>query len=194
MTLGDPPNPAGGIPGAAPIAASDRAERELNLRLIAFLLELDRGVEEFRRSYGISNEERAWPTAEDLTRRLTGSKDSSEARRELEALLSDLMVHQIALLEGYTEATHAGSLRLLESLDPEKVRDQFDHGVVRVGPFRLSARSRPVLIQAIWEEILRRCQQYRALDAAQFERFFRDGFQRGYRRFWEARRSGGAQG
>ena len=197
MTLGDDPNHGGTVPQApGPVAAGDRAERELNQKLVGFVLDFARGVEEFRRAYGISSEERSWPAPEDFTRRLIGRggepRDAEEARRDLDAILADLKVHQIAVLEGYTEATHAGSVRLLDSVDPEKVRDQFDRGTVQVGPFRLSARSRPVLVQAIWEEILRRCQQYRALDAAQFERFYRDGFQEGYRRFWTARRPRGS--
>lgn len=199
MALGDDPNHGGtASPAPGPVAAGDRAERELNQKLVGFVLEFARGVEEFRRAYGIANEERSWPDAEEYTRRLVGrggvgeARETAEARRELDLILADLKVHQIAVLEGYTEATHAGSTRLLESVDPEKVRDQFDRGTVQVGPFRMSARSRPVLIQAIWEEILRRCQQYRALDPAQFERFYRDGFQQGYRRFWQARRARGS--
>ncbi|MBK8232228.1 MAG: hypothetical protein IPK72_16995 [Candidatus Eisenbacteria bacterium] len=197
MSAGDDPQAAGPGTGAPqgeapPLRAADRVERELHRTLLHSLLELERGVLEFRRVYGIASDELPLPDPDDLARRLAHPVEAAQARMELDRILQDLKVHQIALLEGYTEATQVGSQRLIESLDPEKVRDQFDRGSVQVGPLKVSARFRPVLIQAIWEEILRRCQQYRALDPVQFERFYREGFQRGYRRFWEARRGRGA--
>lgn len=179
------------MPGAAGSGAPKSPEvRETPFlhTLLAFVLDMRRGMEEFRRAYGITGagDESSVVTAEVLAQRIAVDP---AARREVESIIQELKVHHVALLEGYNEATQAGSRRLLESLDPEKLRGEFEGGKVSVGPFQVSTRFRPVLVQAIWEEMLRRFKQYRALDAAQFERFYREGFQRGYRRFWDARRA-----
>ncbi len=159
------------------------------LSLLAFFLEMLRGMEEFRRAYGIkgaTSELSAFPP-EELARRLLAGPESGRARDALMAGVQDLKLHHAALIEGYHEATHAGAKRLLDDLDPEAIRRDFAGARVRVGPLSLGTNLRPVLVQVVWEEFLRRFQQLRALEPADFERFYREGFRDGYHRFREAR-------
>lgn len=202
-----PPSDPGGRPdglgtnAAGPVRPAptdlDRAAArlaEVNLTLLAFFLEMTRGMEEFRRA----NEIPAAPsglasaTPSDLSRRLLSPGDGAEAMRRLTDGMQELKVHHAALLEGYHQATHEGARRLLERLDPEAIRREFEGGRVRVGPLSLSARFRPVLVQAVWEEFLRRQRLLAALEPGDLERFFRDGFRQGYWRFREARLGKGA--
>jgi hypothetical protein len=178
----------GAIPGAGPGARSAPPRLgELNLLLLGFYLEMRRGMEEFRRVYGLSTSETPGTVLrpEMLAERLFKPHEWSEALRELEMGIQELKIHHAALLEGYQQATQDGARELLQSVDPERLRETFEGGSVQVGPLRLSSGWKPLLLQAIWEEMLRKFQEYRTLEPGDFERFFVDGFRRGYRRFWQ---------
>ncbi len=168
----------------------------LESTLLSFYLDMTRGMSEFRRAYGLDAAGEPPPprTPGDLARELSTEAEAGPAWRELRSGLQDLKVHHAALLEAYNEAAQTGSRRLLDSLDPNEIRKEFQGAKVRVGPFKIPCHSGPLLVQAIWEELLRRFRQYGALDAAQFERFYREGFQRGYRQFFEARASRSGEG
>jgi hypothetical protein len=146
-------------------------------------------MEEFRRVYGLSASEAGVSTVrpEELAERLFNPGEWNGALRELEDGIQELKFHHAALLEGYHQATHEGARELLQSLDPERLREGFEGGKVQLGPLRLSCSWQPILVQAIWEEMLRRFQEYRALEPGDFERFYIEGFRKGYRRFWEGR-------
>ncbi len=168
---------------------------ELNLILLGFYLEMRRGMEEFRRVYGLSVSEADSSSIrpEKLAERLFDPREGAEALRELEGGLQELKIHHAALLEAYHQSTHEGARELLQTLDPDRLRESFEGGKLQVGPLRLSCRWRPILVQTIWEELLRRFQEYRVLEPGDFERFYIEGFRKGYRRFWEGRfpQSGG---
>ena len=176
--------PSDGGPGGA----SDRPA-EPTLSLLAFFLEMLRGMEEFRRAYGIkgATSELSASSPEELARRLFAGPGGERAREALMTGVQDLKLHHAALIEGYHEATHTGARRLLDDLDPEAIRREFAGARIRVGPIALGTNIRPVLVQVVWEEFLRRYRQLRALESADFERFYRDGFRNGYHRFRETR-------
>ncbi len=160
----------------------------VTVMLLGFFLDMERGMEEFRRAYGIPASEPG-PKAQDagdLARRLLGD-GGEETLARLEASIQELKVHHAGLLEGYQEAAHEGAKNLLDMLDPDRIRREFAGTRIAVGPFKLSSRLRPVMIQVVWEEFLRRFAQLRALAPADFERFHREGFRRGYRNFRDAR-------
>jgi hypothetical protein len=162
----------------------------LSATLYRFYLEMRRGMEEFRRSYGLTGANAgAGETERDAAPADENGAESipPASVADIEAGIREIKIHHAALLEGYQQATHEGSKRILESLDPEQLRKEFEDAKIRVGPISLRARWRPILVQAIWEEMLLRFQKYRSLEPSDFERFYRDGFRRGYRRFWAAR-------
>jgi hypothetical protein len=183
-------------PGGA--LSADRSLEDTVFLLLSFYLDLQRGMEEFRRAFALEGATTASPAADAgaaaggatppasphawLVR--LGSPDQSQAARlELEQQLQEIRFHFAALLEGYQRSVQSGSARLLETLDPEKIRHEIEGQRVQVGPLRLSSGWRPVLTQAIWEEFLRRYRHYRSLDPADFERLFREEYRKGYNEF-----------
>jgi len=166
-----------------------RQMQELTLLLYRFYLDMHRGMNEFLRAYGLGGTEAEAQEApvQALPYSFFSATERDGALRELEEGIQELKIHHAALLEGYHHATQEGSRRILDSVDPERLRGEFEGSKVRVGPLKLDCRWPPLLNQAIWEEMLHRFQQYRVLDPADFERFFRDGFRAGYRRFRETR-------
>jgi predicted component of type VI protein secretion system len=146
-------------------------------------------MEEFQRVYGFAavGAPLAEESDETFLLRLRDPVTGPAARRELEEGIQQLKLHYAALLEAYQSATHEGARRILESVDPEQLRREFEGGKIRVGPVAVPCRWRPLLTQAIWEEMLARFRGYRLLENADFERFFRDGFRAGYRRFLDGR-------
>jgi hypothetical protein len=185
VEAGDREFPASGSAGSS---AERRPEEALRL-LLGLFLNLRRGMVEFRRAYGL--DEAVSPldsmTPEEILRRLPVESTQGETWAALERGIGDLMVHQASLLEAYQAATQRGSQTLLDRLDPESLRNQIEAGKVRVGPVSLPARFSPLLMQAVWEEFLRRFAELRRLDPTDFERFYRDGFRDGYRDFHAAR-------
>jgi hypothetical protein len=156
---------------------------DVTLELLVFLLDMWRGMEEFRRANQIpaADLEMSSLTLDRLAARLL--EGDTEALESLSRWVQELKVHHAALLEGYQEATGHGSRRILDELDPAALSREFEGARLKVGPVRLPARWRPVLVQAIWEEYLRRFQKLRSLEASEYERFHREGFRQGYRRF-----------
>lgn len=176
------------VPGPAGSPIGGRPEDAVQL-LLRLFLGLRRGMVEFRRAYGLGEPDSLLDsmTPEEILERLSAPEAQGEVRVALERGIEDLMIHQASLLEAYQAATQRGSRTILDSLDPETLRNQVEAGKVRVGPLTLPARFPPVLMQAVWEEFLRRFAELRRLDPADFERFYRDGFRDGYREFRAAR-------
>jgi hypothetical protein len=174
------------IPAGTP---GDILPEETARLLLRLLLGLRRGMVEFRRAYGLGEPDSFLDsmTPEEILAGLAATGTGAEVRLALERGIEDLMIHQASLLEAYQAATARGSRTLLDSLDPEALRNQVEAGKVRIGPVTLPARFPPVLMQAVWEEFLRRFAELRRLDPADFERFYRDGFRDGYREFRAAR-------
>lgn len=181
-------------PGAPPPANAAELERfagrlaEVTRLLLGFTLDMQRGMGEFHRAYGIpgSTSGTEAPAAADLMSRLL-DEPGEEAGRRLQEVLQELKVHHAGLLEGYQEAAHEGARQLLDALDPEAIRREYAGSRIAVGPFKLSSRLRPVMVQVVWEEFLRRFARLRALAPADYERYHREGFRRGYRAFRDAR-------
>ena len=174
-------SPAGSPKGGRP-------EEALPL-LLRLFLGLRRGMVEFRRAYGLGEPESLLDsmTAEEILGRLSVAEARGDVWIAIERGIEDLMIHQASLLEAYQAATQRGSRAILDALDPETLRNQIEAGKVRVGPITLPTRFSPVLMQAVWEEFLRRFAELRRLDPADFERYYRDGFRDGYREFRAAR-------
>ncbi len=176
------------VPGPAGSPRGGRPEDALQL-LLRLFLGLRRGMVEFRQAYGLGEPESLLDsmTPEEILGRLSAAETRVEVWIALERGIEDLMIHQASLLEAYQAATQRGSRTILDRLDPEALRNQVEAGKVRVGPITLPARFPPVLMQAVWEEFLRRFAEFSRLDPADFERFYRDGFRDGYREFRAAR-------
>jgi hypothetical protein len=176
------------VPAPAGFSTAGRPEEAIQL-LLRLFLGLRRGMIEFHRAYGLGDPESLLDsmTPEEILGRLSAAQPRGEVWTALERGIEDLMVHQASLLEAYQAATQRGSRALLDRLDPEALRNQVEAGRVRVGPLTLPVRFPPVLMQAIWEEFLRRFAELSRLDPTDFERFYRDGFRDGYREFRAAR-------
>lgn len=185
VEAGDREFPASGSAGSP---GERRPEEALRL-LLRLFLDLRRGMLEFRRAYGLDEGASLLDsmTQEEILRRLPTEGARGETWTALDRGIGDLMVHQASLLEAYQAATQRGSRTLLDRLDPETLRNQVEAGKVRVGPLTLPVSFPPILMQAVWEEFLRRFAELRRLDPADFERFYRDGFRDGYREFRAAR-------
>ena len=178
------------FPASDPLSRPGEGRPEDALALLLRLfLGLRRGMVEFRHAYGLGDPESILDslTPAEILERMAADGIGGEVRAAVERGIEDLMVHQAALLEAYQMATQQGSRAILDSLDPELLRNQVEGGKVRVGPLTLPVRFPPVLMQAVWEAFLRRFAELRRLDAADFERFYRDGFRDGYREFRAAR-------
>jgi hypothetical protein len=174
------------VPADSP--TGDRPEEALQL-LLRLFLGLRRGMVEFRGAYGLGEPESLLDsmTPEEVLGRLSAAEARGDVWIAIERGIEDLMIHQAALLEAYQAATQRGSRTILDSLDPETLRNQVEAGKVRIGPISLPVRFPPVLMQAVWEEFVRRFAELRRLDPADFERFYRVGFRDGYREFRAAR-------
>jgi hypothetical protein len=183
--------------GAPPLSSQDaeNAARQiaaLNHQLLGFLLEMHRGMGEFRRSYGLAvDSEAGLVTRESVASDLFRSGGGERIGRLTEMLSRELMVHHAALLEGYHEATQDGSRRILGDLDPETMYREHAGSKIQVGPFQIDCSWRPVMFQVIWEEFIRRFERLKKLAPSDFERFYRDGFRRGYKRFCDRGKNGG---
>lgn len=181
-------------PGKPPLKDAEELERfagrtaEVTLMLLGFFLDMQRGMEQFRKAYGIPGPDAGAgdPSAAEVAARLLG-EEGDEVRIRLQEAVQEIKVHQAGLLEGYQEAAHEGARRLLDVLDPEAIRREYAGTGIEVGPLKLPSRWRPVMMQVVWEEFLRRFAGLRSLAPADYERFHRDGFRRGYRGFREAR-------
>ena len=176
------------VPGPTGSPGERRPDEALRL-LLRLFLGLRQGMVEFRRAYGLGEPDSLLDsmTPEEILGRLSATEVRGDVWIAIERGIEDLMIHQASLLEGYQAATQQGSRTILDSLDPEALRNQVEAGKVRIGPITLPARFPPVLMQAIWEEFLRRFADLKRLDPADFERFYRDGFRDGYREFRAAR-------
>lgn len=178
-----------GAAGPAELAQVTRRTQRLTLLLLDFYVHMTRGMTEFRRVYGLPGVEEPWAETSGEAARRVLSPDSGEAAlARLEAGIQELKVHHAALLEAYHEATHRGTREILDALDPETIRREFRGAAIQVGPLKLPVAWKPVLMQAIWEEMLVRMRRLRGLEAADYEKFFREGFRDGYRKFWDSRR------
>jgi predicted component of type VI protein secretion system len=180
------------FPASGPVGSPGESRPEEAIQiLLRLFLGLRRGMIEFRRAYGLGEPDSLLDsmTPEEILSGLPAMRARGDVRLALEQGVEDLMIHQASLLEAYQAATQRGSRTILDSLDPETLRNQVEAGKVRVGPITLPARFPPVLMQAVWEEYLRRFAELSRLDPADFERFYRDGFRDGYREFRAARSS-----
>ena len=159
-------------------------------QLVAFYYDLVCAMGEFHRLYGLTGAGPAVPaeTPDLLLKRLEDPATAAAAHAQLAVGIRELKLHHAALLEAYHQAAHDGACELLDTIDPERLRREFEGEKVRVGPIRISCRWKPLLMQAIWEEQLARFRRYRAMEATDFERFFREGFRKGYRRFLDPER------
>jgi|GEM_PF-5644696 len=163
----------------------------VGLLLAGFYADMVRGMAEFRKVYGIpgAGEIESAPARELLAQALDPAAGERTVA-EMEARIQDLKVHHAALLEGFHEATAIGSHELLATLDPRAIHDEYRDTKIQVGPLKLSSRLRPVMMQVVWEEFLRRFKRLRSLEPSDYEKFFRDGFREGYRRFLVAHSPG----
>lgn len=174
----------------ATTSEASRAIRELADRhdqLAQFLGDMVRGMDGYRKTFGLSTVELGALSeegSEDLAARLGGGAGSDDMARAM----AEVKLHQLAVMEGHYRATSDGSRRLLEEVDPQAVAKAAAGQGIRVGPVKLPGSFKPVLIQAVWEEILRRFDRLRRLESADFDRFFREGFRAGYRECVEAQR------
>lgn len=170
--------------------ADPRAENALNLLLRMFLA-LRGGMIEFRRAYALGDADSPLDSMDppQILGRLAVVTGRHEILEALERGIEELMIHQTGLLEAYQAATQHGSRRILDRLDPKSMRDEVHGGSVRVGPLSIPSSFPPVLMQAVWEEYLRRFAELRQLDGTDFERYYRDGFREGYQEFRAARTS-----
>jgi predicted component of type VI protein secretion system len=176
--------------------AFSRLLADVNLELLEFLLDMWRGMDGFRRSNQLpgADPELLSLKPHELAAKLLTSPEKEAVRRSLHRWVQELKLHHAALLEGYQEAVAEGTSGILDEFDPEAMSRELKGQKVKVGPVSLSSDWRPVRTQAIWEEYLLRFRKLRSLEAADYERFHREGFRRGYLNFLQTHQSGGGAG
>ncbi len=106
----------------------------------------------------------------------TISNEVASHRLELLAdALEDLVVHQVAMLDGYKAAAQAGMERLLDDIDPETLKTELEEesALYRYIPVLASARAA--------DEVAERCKEIRSEDWSVTERrTFRPAFIKAY--------------
>ncbi|NNF06743.1 MAG: hypothetical protein HKN21_08280 [Candidatus Eisenbacteria bacterium] len=162
--------------------------RNLNLLLASFVLDMSRGMEQFRKIYGLPSGNPVDESSEEkLLKRVLSGAEGDAALNDLRDTLQDLKLHHAALLEGYQQATHIGSAEILRQLDPLSMERKHRDSSIKVGFMKLPSSFKPVMMQVIWEEFIDRFRKLRKLEPNDYEKFFRDGFREGYQKFRESR-------
>lgn len=105
------------------------------------------------------------------------------ARQQLlKETMDELMLHQLALLEGYRTCVNEGTRKLLQVLDPAILTQKLNERKLKVGPWSLPVRAVPLLFQ--WHLLNYYRQKHGELlaeDRRVFEKkMYRPGFIRGY--------------
>ncbi len=93
----------------------------------------------------------------------------------LDRSLQILIIHELALLKGYQEAAHRGSLRVLGKFEPAAVLAQA-RKKLEIGPFRIPAGVLPFAYRAAWKELEKKHAQLMDEDPQTFEALFRPEF------------------
>ncbi|MBU1698551.1 MAG: hypothetical protein KJ970_14905 [Candidatus Eisenbacteria bacterium] len=173
--------------------AFSRLLADVNLELLEFLLDMWRGMDGFRKANQLpgADPELLSLKPHDLAAKLLTSSEKEAVRRSLHQWVQELKLHHAALLEGYQEAVAEGTRQILDEFDPEAMSRELEGTKVKVGPIMMNSSWRPLRTQAIWEEYLLRFQKLRALEAADYERFHREGFRQGYLRFLQRHQMAG---
>jgi type VI secretion system protein len=131
-------------------------------------VEMRKGYEEFGREMGVRTIQGNGPVeqARDPKQLLAYLLDPSHPTRsrDLQAAFADLMVHQVALLNGVVE----GAKALLEPLDPEAIQEASPGGIW------------PMKAQALWKVFVERYQELQDEDSAIEEKLFGRRFARAY--------------
>jgi hypothetical protein len=131
-------------------------------------VEMRKGYEEFGREMGVRTVQGNGPVeqARDPKQLLAYLLDPSHPTRsrEMQAAFADLMVHQVALLNGVVE----GAKALLEPLDPQKIEEASPGGFW------------PMKAQALWKLYVERYQELQDEDSAIEEKLFGRRFGRAY--------------
>lgn len=131
-------------------------------------VEMRKGYEEFGREMGVRTIQGNGPVeqARDPKQLLAYLLDPGNPTRsrDLQAAFADLMVHQVALLNGVVE----GAKALLEPLDPEAIQEASPGGIW------------PMKAQALWKVFVERYQELQDEDSAIEEKLFGRRFARAY--------------
>ena len=155
-------------------------------RLAGFLGDMVRGMDGYRRTFGLSSV--ALETFSEDGPALPSRLGAPGGAADMARAMAEVKLHQLAVMEGYYRATSEGSRHLLGEVDPQAVAEEAAKSGIQVGPVKLPGTFKPLLVQAVWEEMLRRFDRLRRLESADFDRFFREGFRSGYRECVEAQR------
>jgi predicted component of type VI protein secretion system len=126
--------------------------------------------------------------SEEELRRLLLTPDLPEAKfathcQSLQQAINELMLHQLALLNGYRASVRDGVPNLLRLLDPELLTEQAKTQKIKIGFWQISPRAFPWL----WQRRLLNSYRQRYNDLARedqstFNRMFRPGFIQGYKK------------
>lgn len=134
-------------------------------------------------------------SAEELKQYLLSEEISEQEFNDRLAIFKDeiklLMLHQVALLDGYKACVAEGSHKLLQKIDPIFLEQELAKKSIKLGPIEISYRYLPIFFH--WKLFQLYRERHRALikeDRTVFERrIFRDGFIRAYfERFSSAQR------
>jgi predicted component of type VI protein secretion system len=138
--------------------------------------------------------------SEEELRQLLLAPDLPEAKfaahcQSLQQAINELMLHQLALLNGYRASVRDGVPNLLRLLDPAVLAEQAEAQKVKIGFWQISPRALPWLWQRRLLSVYR--QKYNDLareDRSTFNRMFRPGFIQGYKKCMVQGAEGRGQG
>jgi hypothetical protein len=109
------------------------------------------------------------------------SRNGVTKSSQLEAALKTLIVHEIALLKGYQEATHKGALELLDFFNPKALAYESGIKEFKVGPIKVPYKIFPPLVWwQTWKAYQQTFFRLKREDASFFEKIFRRSFARRY--------------
>ncbi|MCI0695660.1 hypothetical protein L0337_27115 [candidate division KSB1 bacterium] len=126
--------------------------------------------------------------SEEELRQLLLAPDLPEAKfaahcQSLQQAINELMLHELALLNGYRASIRDGVPNLLRLLDPSLLAEQAQAQKIKIGFWQISPRAFPWLWQRRLVNGYR--QKYNDLareDRRTFDRMFRPGFIQGYKK------------
>jgi type VI secretion system protein ImpI len=110
------------------------------------------------------------------------SREAQERLDHIQVNANQLMMHQLALLDGYKACVSEGTQQLLQRLSPQKVQQEVEKKTLKLGPLRVRYRRLPLFSALRTVKELKQAHQELAReDPATIENsYFRKPFMRGY--------------
>jgi len=161
--------------------------------LLSAFKSLLRGRKRFQMEYAIYF---GWDKSMDGTRVIRAGENKDVGRKffewqtmdnfeassmEIARALDELKYHELALLSGYKKCVKEGTLKVIQPLSPERLRQDLANEKVAWGPLRVPFRLVPFKRAVLYREFSRRYRELVSEDERYFEDKFRNTFRNAYK-------------